>query len=51
MENLARGWAIVWAHMHGHIAGWIAILTPLAVGWWIVFWVARRKRNGEDGAP
>ena len=50
MDDLARGWAIVWANMHGHGAVWIGsmVATSVAtsVATWVAIWIAVR----EDGA-
>jgi hypothetical protein len=50
MDNLARGWAIVWAHLaHGH---WLAIQIPIwtavAISIWVAMSEARRKPKDED---
>jgi len=49
MHDLARGWAIMMAHWHGHhLGGMIAIWMPIWICIWLPMLTARRKKNDED---
>jgi len=44
MDDLARGWAIVWEHAHGHsVAVWIAIFIAI----WIPVGIAWQQKTNE----
>jgi hypothetical protein len=46
MDDLARGWAIVWPHMHADWAVWIAILVAIM----LPVWGARQQQKKNEKA-